>query len=220
METNRRNQGKPRGVVIPNGAEGPVRDPTKRVKWHKRRRVPSRLRAAEAVLSTAVMAEIVVRSLTRLRRVRDDKPLVMVQFKPHHLSTASRPKRLKAPPSRHSRSCRRSFSPLRKISKQRNPRQNHQHSISRIRPVVGERITQKRRRHDHENGRDKRISPRPIRTLHPRLAHPEHKQRAPRNHVKQPLRKNRQRKKLLEIRPQQQQRIDNTACTTIAADGV
>lgn len=42
------------------------------VKWNERRRVLSRVRAPEAVLSTAVIAEIDVRSLTRLRRVRDD----------------------------------------------------------------------------------------------------------------------------------------------------
>ena len=58
--------------VIPNRAEGPERHLTMPTKRHGRRRVPFRVRAAQAVPFAAGMLRIDVRSLRELRPLRDD----------------------------------------------------------------------------------------------------------------------------------------------------
>src|SRR5579863_728583 len=93
----------------------------------------------------------------------------------------------------------------REVSKHRNTHQDDEHSIVGIRPVIPERVSQQRRCHDYKHRRHEGISPHAVRPRRLRLAPPEDKHGARRDHIKEPLGKNRQRKQLPEICPQQQQ---------------
>src|ERR1044072_8621127 len=74
----------------------------------------------------------------------------------------------------------------------RHPQNNNDDSADRISQVAGECVIKQDRRRRNEQRRNKWIADGSIRPLDVRLPPPEYKNCARRDHVKQPLRKNRQ----------------------------
>src|SRR5437764_2322154 len=88
----------------------------------------------------------------------------------------------------------------------RHPGQNYQSTNCRITKILAECETQQNCRDSNKQERNNGITPYPIRPRHGWIASSKHEHRAGGDHVKEPFREYRQRKKLSKISAQQKQR--------------
>src|ERR1700728_3660782 len=106
------------------------------------------------------------------------------------------------------------LTPPAKPGKNRHTSQNNQQAIQRIRPVFPEGVVEQKGGDGNEQRGNHGIAEHTVGSCSQWVAPAEDKDRAPGDHIEEPLRENCERKELPETPAQQQEMIDKNACTT------
>src|SRR6202034_2174002 len=97
------------------------------------------------------------------------------------------------------------LTPPAKPGKNRHTSQNYQQAIQRIRPVFPEGVIEQNGGDSNEQGRNNRIAEHAVGSYSQRIAPAEDEDRAPGDHIEEPLRKDCEGKELPETFAQQQE---------------